>query len=227
MIKRSLKHRRQVKGFTFVELIIVCAIGMVLLGLSAPFITALRSDLSMKESLSQVKTDIVTTMGYALAGKSVGALASGDLEDVSLIPSHYAIYFQTDGDYGDISPYYYTEFSTDIINKDEYNTKLTYSIPKDMPSETVYLKDIRLKKEVSDAGQSVASAFIFFSAPFAKVHLLSAQKNLGLNPGYSFNSVEEFKNSDFKYIDLVFQFKDDEKSQTILTFGVDKVINIS
>jgi len=219
-------HRRQVKGFTFIELIIVSTLAMVLLGLSAPFVTALRSELAMKESLSQVKTDIITTMGYALAGKSIGALASGDLEDISLIPSHYALYFQTDNDYGDIRPYYYTEFATDI-NKNQYDTKLTYSVAKDMPSETVFLRDIRLKKNEADAGQSVDAAFIFFSAPFAKVNLLSSHKNLILSPDYSFDSLNDFMDSDFNYMDLVFQFKDDEKSQVILTFGVDKVLNIS
>ena len=223
---KSSLWEKQCKGFTFVELIVVSAIAMVLMGLSAPFITALRSDISMKESLNQVKTDIVTTMGYALAGKSIGALASGNLADVSLIPSHYALFFQKDDDYGDVSPYYYTEYTTDI-NLNQRNTKLTYKVAKDMPSSTVFLKDIRLRKNETETGQSVNAAFIFFSAPLAKVNLLSGQKNIILNSGYSFDSMNDFKNSDFKYVDLVFQFKDDEKSQTILTFGVDKVINIS
>lgn len=208
------------------ELIIVCAIAMILLGLSAPFVSALRGELEMKETLSKVKTDIITTMGYALAGKSIGAMASGNLADASLIPSHYALLFNTDSDYGNVSPYFYTEFTTKIINKDENSTKLTYSIAKEMPSATIFIKDILLRKTETDAGQSVEAAFIFFSAPFAKVNLISSKKIVDLDQGYSFDSLSAFKASEYKYVDLGFQFKDDEKSQTVLTFGLDKVINI-
>ncbi len=223
----SFEKKNQPSGFTFVELIIVSALMMVLLGLSVPFVTSLRSELSMSGTLRQVKTDVVTTMGYALAGKSIAALTSGDLNNPELIPSHYALFFQADDDYGNPTPYSYVECTTEILNRNQYNTKSIYSIEKDMPSETVILKDIRLKMNESDSGQSVDSAFIFFSSPFAKVNLFNGHKSLVSDSNYTFNSIETFKNTDFNYIDLVFQFKDDKDTRTIMTFGVDKVINIS
>ena len=225
--KASLYTKHQNRGFTFVEILIVSALIMVLLGLSAPLVTSLRSVIAIKGTVNQLKTDIITTMGNALAGKSVGALASHNLEDISMIPSHYALVFQADHDYGNVSPYFYNEYTTEIMNNDQYETKLSYSISKDMPSESVFLTDIRLKNNESDIGQSVDDAFIFFSAPFAKVNLISGHNNIISELGSSFNSANDFKDSDFKYIDLVFQFKDDENSRTILTFGVNKVINIS
>ena len=85
-------------GFTLVELIIVMAIMSFLLALSAPMVEAARSDIAMNRTLRFVKTDMITAMGYALAGKSVAAQVSGDLKDRSQIPKTYALYFQTSDD---------------------------------------------------------------------------------------------------------------------------------
>lgn len=226
-LKTSSAKKSRLKGFTFVELILVSALMMLLLGLSVPFVTSLRSELAMKETLRQVKTDVITGMGYALAGKSIAALSSGDLTNSNLIPSHYALFFEKDNTYGDPAPYYYVELSTELVNRNQYNTKTIYSIAKEMPSEVVFLKDIRLKKTETDIGVSVTSSTIFFSAPFANVNFIAGQPAIVENPGYTFNSLDVFSNDDYRFIDLVFQFKDESETQTTLTFGVDKVINIS
>jgi len=225
--KTSIYKINSAKGFTFVELILVSALMMLLLGLSVPFVTSLRSEVAMQGTLKQIKTDIVSAMGYSLAGKSIAALSSGDISNPNLIPSHYAIYFHKDDDYGAPTPYNYTECSTDIISNDTYLTKTIYSIKKDMPSESIFLKDIRLRVSEVDSGNSVDSAYIFFSAPLAKVNIISGYNALVSNLSYSFNSLDAFTNSDFKYIDLIFQFKDEENSITTLTFGIDKIINIT
>jgi len=210
-----------------IEILVVAGIMMFLMVMAAPFTTSIRSDISMRRTLHQIKTDLITNMGYALAGKSIAALSAGDLTNPDLIPSHYALYFKTNTDFGDPEPYYYMEMTTEIISSDTQDTKSLYQIEKEMPSPVVYLKDIRLKTNESDPGISINSAFMFFTPPFGKITFVSGYDSLVVDENYSFNSIDAFEDDyDNQIIELDFQFKDDETSVTTLSFGTDKVINI-
>jgi len=214
-------------GFTLIEFLIVSGVMMFLLAMAAPFSTSIRSEISMKKTLRQVKTDIITTMGYSLAGKSIAALSEGDLMNTSLVPSHYALYFATDTDYGDQKPYKYLEMTTEIITSSEQETKLVYQKEKEIPSSAIYLKSIRLKKNESDPGLAVNSAFMLFVPPFGKVVFFTGHNSLLTDASYEFNSLSSIKNaSDYRFIELDFQYKDEEQTLTTLSFGVDKMINI-
>ncbi|MBU1682788.1 hypothetical protein KJ742_02485 [Patescibacteria group bacterium] len=210
-----------------IELLIVAGLMMFLMVMAAPFTTSIRSDISMRRTLHQIKTDLVTNMGYALAGKSIAALSAGDLMNPDFIPSHYALHFKTDSDFGDPEPYYYMEMTTEVIDSDTQDAKTLYQTEKEMPSPVVYLKDIRLKTDESDPGTSVNSAFMFFTPPFGKITFVSGYDSLLTDENYSFNPIDAFEDAyEDQIIELDFQFKDDETSVTTLSFGTDKVINI-
>ena len=203
------------KGFTIIELLIVMTIMSVLLALSAPFVTSTRSDIAMNRTVRQVKTDLVTNMGYSLAGKSIAALSHGNLMDASQIPSHYALYFATDSDWGGGIPYQYLEFTPE----GEDDISINYQFEKEWPSSTVYLKEIRLD------GSAISSAYIFFTSPFGKINFLTGHDSL--LSGGSLDIDETIKNeSDYEEIEFDFIYKDEELTLTTLSFNVDKTINI-
>jgi prepilin-type N-terminal cleavage/methylation domain-containing protein len=221
-----MEYIKSKKGFTLIEMIVVIAIMGILLGLAAPFTTSIRSDISMRKTVRQIKSDIVGNLGYSLAGKSINALVKDDLLNPEQIPSHYALYFQTDNDYGDIIPYQYAEFSTDIQGGTSQSSKVIYKIEKEMPNSTVYIKDIRLKRQDGDSGVSVNSAYVFFTPPFGKVSFLNNNNQLISGPGMS-GSLDNLINSgDFEAIEFDFQYKDEEQNIMTLSFSNDKVINI-
>lgn len=215
------------KGFTFAELMIVSVIMMVLLGLSAPFVSSLRSEVALTSAIRQVKTDVITTMGYSMAGKSIAALSAGRLNDPTLIPGYYGLHFTSSSDYGSSEPYIYLELSTQLNSQNILVAKNIYQIEKEITSPVVYLKDIRIKKNASEAGQSVGSVLILFSPPFGKVVFLLGQDTVVERPGATISNLSEFtSNNDNRYIELEFQYKEDPINSTVLTFGTDKVINI-
>ncbi|MFH0837975.1 MAG: type II secretion system protein [Patescibacteria group bacterium] len=217
-----MKSVRANAGFTLVELIIVMAIMGLLLAMSAPFVSATRSDISMSRTIRVIKTDLMTNLGYALAGKSIGALSADALLDPEQIPSHYALYFQKMDDYGGGVPYSYLEFHP---LEDGKNVKVSYMIEKEWPSSDVYLKEIRLSKDDGSAGKTVDSGLIFFTAPFGKINFVSGIKSLA--EGDMLNLKEAFlSEADYKEIELVLQYKNEELSETTLSFSVDKYINV-
>jgi len=218
-----MPSRRINAGFTIIELIIVMAIMSLLLAMSAPFVSAARSDIAMNRMVRVLRTDIVTNLGYSLAGKSIAALSSDALLDVEQIPSHYGLYFRREDDYGGGVPYSYLEFRP---QEDKGKLRVNYQIDKEWPSSEVYLKEIRLKKGDGSEGKQVHSALILFAAPFGKITLASGMDPLA--DGDTFNLSEALVNeSDYKKVEFVFQYKDDELSDIVLSFGTDKFININ
>jgi prepilin-type N-terminal cleavage/methylation domain-containing protein len=214
------------KGFTMIELLIVAALMMFLLALSAPFASSLRSDIAMNRTLQYIKSEIVTDMAYSISGKSITASVEGDLMNPDLIPSYYALYFQTAEDYGADKPHYYVEMRTDMETEPYTETGVMYKIAKELPSPTVYLREIRVKKDNTDTGTPVDSVFMVFVPPFGKVLFLSNMDSL-ITADSTFDSDEVFREAaDYKAVELDFQYKDEEQTLATLRFGTDKVLNI-
>jgi hypothetical protein len=210
-----------------VELLVVAVIMLGLLTMSAPLVTALRSEIALARTNRQVKSDIITGLGYAVSGKSVAALSAGDMMNPGLIPSQYALFFKSAPDYGADNSYYYIEAATSIGATGERQTKQIYQTAKELPSPGIYLKSIRIKRGADDAGQTVASATIFFSPPFARITLVPGMERLVNDTAYSFDEHTVFNESaQNKIIELTYQFKDEEPHTTSLSFNTDKIINV-
>lgn len=210
-----------------IELLIVLVIIMVLLALSAPFVTSLRSDVSIAQTLKEVKSDLVATMSYSMAGKSFASLASADGPSPELMPSRYALFFKKDAA-GIQNPYYYLETKTQTASSTNQPTQSIYRLEKEMPSPGVFLKSIRL---INAAGVSkeVDSVMVFFTPPFGKVVIVDGTGliNLTTDPNFSFNLLDTFKPANtYEKMELDFQYKDDLPTLTTITFGIDKIINV-
>jgi prepilin-type N-terminal cleavage/methylation domain-containing protein len=211
------------KGFTFVELLIVMAIMAGLLALSAPMVTALRSQVVLNQTIRHAKTDLITTLGYSLAGKSIAALSTpGQAENPDLIPSLYALAFQTDPEAGDPTPYRYLEYTTSMDSSNTQSSKTIYEIDKDLPSTNVFLKTIRLKKNAEDDGHTVSSLHVFFIPPFGKIAFAG-----DLVETTSFDPVATLAAGQADTVaELTFQYKDDPDQSITLSLGTDKTIQI-
>lgn len=215
------------KGFTMVELLIVAALMMFLMALAAPFASSIRSDIAMRKVTKHTKSEILSTLAYALSSKSFAALTQDDLTNPELIPSHYALYFKSDDGYGDQSPYYYIELRSEIVDAEIQLAESIYSIEKEIASPAVYLKEIRVKENDEDAGTPVDSAFIFFTPPFGKVNFITGHDEIIGDVSATINTISAFKESiGNKIIELDFQYKDEEQTLTTLRFGADKILNI-
>ena len=208
-------------GFTLIEMLIVLALMSMLIVLSAPFVTSLRSDIAMQRTLKQVKTDMVSTLSYALAGKTFASLSADELMDPTLIPAAYSLYFETDTDYGDQKPYKYFEIKADQEGLNQSMSR-SYDFEHEYESPSVFLKGITLKK----AGVEIATvdtAHIIILPPFGRILFVHDDE------GLLQNMMEEnlYQNQDdFDEIQLHFQYKDDENTLTTLTMNKGKVINI-
>lgn len=210
-----------------IELLVVMTLMALILTMAAPFASSIRSDIAMRKTIRQIKTDLVTNIGYSLAGKSIAALTEGDLMNPNLIPSHYALYFKKDDDFGNPTPYRYVEVRSEIQSSTTQQAKVLYQIEKEIPSPAIYISDIRLKTSESGSGNSVDSAYIFFTPPFGKIVFLNGYDSLVENNSSSFDPISAFKESaSIKGIELDFKYKDDEDSVMTLSFGADKIINI-
>ncbi|MBN1259017.1 type II secretion system protein [Candidatus Peregrinibacteria bacterium] len=199
------------RGFTLVELLVVMALMMFLLGMAAPFAASIRSDIAIQKTVRQVKTDLITGNGYALAGKSIAALSEGDLANKENIPAYYALRFTASADYEESqlnNHYNYQEWGAD--------RQMIYNLEKEWPSAAVYLKEMVLKTDPADAGTPVQEASIIFMPPFGRVYL-----------GGTFNSEADFiENLKYHFIELHLQYKDNEDLETFMSFGSDKTINL-
>ncbi len=208
-----------------IEILIVMAIMFILLALSSPFVTSLQSDIAIRKTVRQVKTDLITNIGYSLAGKSITALSEGDLTNPELLPSHYALYFRTYDEYGNQSPYNYIEMRAGASNGLGQIANKLYQIEKEIPTSVVYLKEIRI---INSSSKSVDSAYIIFTPPFGKIYLVSGSTFESFAEGDAdFNLTNAIEGSiGNTKIELDFQYKDDEHTLTTLTFSTDKIINI-
>ncbi len=210
-----------------IELLVVMTLMAFVLAMAVPFVESIRSDIAMRKTIRQVKTDLVTNIGYSLAGKSIAALVQGDLMNPSLIPSHYALYLKKDDESGNPTPYRYVELRSEIESGGSQRIKVLYQIEKEMPSPAVYISDIRLRKSQSDSGSSVDSAYMFFTPPFGKISFVSGYDSLIENNTASFDPIVVLGGArDIQKIEIDFKYKDDEDSITTLSFGADKIINI-
>lgn len=213
-------HTCRQAGFTLIEMLVVMALMAMLIVLSAPFVASLRSDISMQSTLRQVKVDLVSTISYSLAGKSFAALSADDLMNHKLIPAAYSLYFATDTDYGDQAPYKYLELIADEEGL-EKSMSLSYEYDHEYRSPSVYLKGITLKN--TEGTTTTDSAYIIILPPFGKILFVNDDENLLLN----LTENDLYQNQhDFDEIQLSFQYKDDESSETIMTLNKSKVINI-
>lgn len=219
----ALARQEKNAGFTLVELIIVLAIMSFLIALSAPMVEAARSDISMNRTLRYVKTDLITGMGYALAGKSIGALSSGDLTDTKQIPETYALYFQTSPDDFAGVEYEYWEL---VPVGDKGEVKRNYWVSKEWPSSAVALRKIRLLNDDGSLAATPQEALIFFTSPFGRINIISDPGQL-LSEGGTLDLDEAFNSeSHVKKIELEFQFRDNEIGRSTLSLSTDKTINI-
>ena len=210
------------KGFTLIEMLIVLALMAMLLTLSAPFVTSLRSDIAMKRVLRSVKLDMVSTISYSLAGKSFSALDADDLTDPALIPSAYALYFEKDFDYGDTNFYEYLEF---VSEEDGTNKPMTvsYKNPHEYPAPSVYLHSIVFRESVTGNEVDADAGYIIVLPPFGKLLFVrddeSFLKSLTEDDLY-------INQHDFDEIILGFQYKDKPQTKVSLSLNRNKVINV-
>jgi len=218
-----MNQHSRTKGFTFIELIVVMALMAILIALSAPFVASLQSDIAMQRNLRQVKVDLVSIISYSLAGKSFAALSADDLMDPKNIPAAYALYFETDTDYGDQTSYRYMEFTAE---EDGLNQamELSYDIPHEYVSPAVYLKELNLINSITGTSQSVNSAYIVVVPPFGKILFVNKGENFitGLSADGFYQDQKNFDE-----IELHFQYKDDELSETVISLNQSKIININ
>jgi len=205
-----------------VELLIVAALMMFLMAMAAPFASSIRSDIAMRKVTKHTKSEILSTLAYALSSKSFAALTQDDLTNPDLIPSHYALYFESDEDYGDQSPYRYIELRSGVADD---RMQFIYDIEKEIASPAVYLKEIRIKENDGDGGATVNSAFIFFTPPFGKVSFVTGRDDIISGSLTNINTIFE-ESIDNKIIELDFQYKDEEQTLTTLRFGADKILNV-
>jgi len=216
-----MNKQLDIKGFTFIELLIVMGIMAMLIVLSAPFVSSLSSDIDIQRSIRQVKVDLVSVISYSLAGKSFAALSADDQMNPDLIPAAYSLYFEVDN-YGDQKPYKYLELTAEEEGLSKA-MKLSYEMDHDYESSTVYLKEITLKNSNTGTSKSVNSAYIMVLPPFGKLLFVDENKNFlsHLNEDDFYQNQREFDE-----INLLFQYKDDEITETILSLNSSKIINI-
>lgn len=206
------------RGFTFIELIVVMTIMSGLLALSAPMLNTLRSQVAMGQTVRQAKTEVLSGIRSALAGKSVAALSNDKLEDASLIPGLYGLALTAGiGDQGE-STYRYIEFAA----PEEGVAAEIYSIGKEWPSPSVYLKEIHLKKDPSDPGRSAQQLLILFAPPFAT---MSFSENLTAPTSIDPKTMADAA-KDFPFAELTFGHKDDSSRLSTLLIGTDKTLMI-
>ena len=210
------------KGFTIIELLIVLGLMAMLLALSVPFVASLRSDISLQKTLQGIKVDIVSTIDYSLAGKSFAALSADDLTNPKLIPAAYALYFETDSDYGEQTPYKYLELASEEEGLDKA-MKVSYEMPHEYSAPGVYLKDISFYNSDTGRNEKADSGYIVVLPPFGK--LLFVDDGEGFLSGLTENDFYQ-NQRDFNGIKLHFQYKDDESTETVMSLNQGKVINI-
>lgn len=210
------------KGFTLIEILIVVGIMAMLMALSAPFVSSLRADTSIQQTLRQVKVDLVSTLSYSLAGKSFAAISADDLMNPDFIPEAYALYFQVQDKDGYQPPYHYLEF-TSSTSLEEKALKSSYQKENEYPNSTVFLKEIYLLNSTDQTTVKAEAAYIFILPPFGRVVFVN--ENLDTLDNFSQEKIQESIQS-YDQIQMTFQYKDDEKNVSKLTFDKSKILNI-
>lgn len=215
------------KGFTFVELLIVSTLALFLLAFSTPFIISLRGDVHMSQRLKQIKSDLVQTMSYSVAGKSIAALISSSGPSPDLVPSSYGLFFVKDSATSAPLNYHYLELKTEWLSKANQPTKSLLKIDKEPSNSTVFIRGIRLIDDLNVA-QSVDSALILFQSPFGKTSFFNGASIISLasDPNYVFNLVDLINSGQYQRIEIDLQFKDSLTKVHTITFDQNKVVNV-
>jgi four helix bundle protein len=227
--RNNPNHRNNLKsvaGFTFVELIVVMSLMAALLALSAPMINSLRSEVAMRQTVHQAKTEIITGVGYAMAGKSIAALSDGNLKNADLIPSHYGLAFTAGMNAAGETPYRYVEFA---VLKNSFSSRLAteiYSIEKEWPSYSIFLKEIRLKNDPSEEGISVPRLLVLFTPPFSTIAFVQNNETpegtlMSFDPAAALDAAKNYK-----LAELTFKHKDNANSLSTLRISTDKNLEI-
>ncbi len=210
--------RTQNKGFTIIELLIVMGLAALMLSLSAPLVNSLEPEIKMEATIKQIKQDLISTLHYAMAGKSFGAIKGQNIENPSQLPFAYLLHFQSNNDFGDPIPYRYLE----LTQNENGSMEWIYQKEHPYPNTHVFLKEIRLTQNESEKSETVSSAYIGFIPPFAKVFFIDAGPEF--TPA---NTDELFKDQEkFDQIELIFQYKENEGGQVSLNFDVSKTLLI-
>lgn len=219
--------QKNLKGFTFVELLIVSAIMMVLMAMTVPAVDALRSDIALGRTIRQVKISILSTLSYSMAGKSIASLTARSPMDLSLMPGVYALHFRAADDYGEDEPYHYLEGSVGIDSVGNSSGKIIYANENESASDVVFLKEIRLKENAEDAGNPVNSVTVFFTPPLGKIFITSQPDASITQEGGLFSPIPLFEAADAnRFVELDFQYKEETDKVMTLRLGIDKTINV-
>lgn len=157
MLNLDKKH-----GFTLVELLVTLAIAALLISLSVPFVVSLQRDVALQKTLKQTKFEMISTLNYALAGKSFSSLAAEN----STIPAAYGLYFQK-GEYGFQPDLLYLELEKE---KGEYS--ILYQHSKPLPSPSVTINQIQLKKSDKASEKTVEGVLILIHPPLGTIQFL-------------------------------------------------------
>lgn len=207
-----------------VELLIVAAIMSILIAMAVPFTTSLRAELGIKKSMKQIKVDLTTNLGYAMSGKSISALSSGQVNELSKLPSHYALQLKSIDTYGDYNPYIYTEYNTQPGYAGNLSSEVIYALEKEIPSPVVYIKAIRLKN-ASGGTVSTSGVQVITMPPLGQVAFVPS--STWLTEGTSLNLEQLiYNNRQYEAVEIDLQYKDEAHTLTTLVFTKNKVINI-
>lgn len=205
-------------GFTLTELLIVMTLMAFLLAFSAPWVTSVRSEIAMQKTIRQIKSDFISTLTYALAGKSFGlSLNHQGFQNQKLPPSAYLLSFSL---HEDNSSYSYLELSS----LEDINESLSpiFKIDHLYPTSEVFLKEISLFDAKKQTEIPVNSAYIFVLPPFGKVFLINGDDDLNQ---LQWDEISE-KKSDYERITLTFQYKDKALDSQSISLTTNKLIDI-
>lgn len=211
-----------------IEILVTLTVIAVLLGMFSPFASSIRADVSMSSALNQVKSDLLATMSYSLAGKSLASLSSASGPSPDLMPSHYLLLFDRDQNVDYPVDYRYIETKTDRVSSSYQPSFSIYEILKPPTNPNVFLREIRLI-DSSDSVTTVDSVAVLFTPPFGKVTLLDGVSFQALKGSTtsSFDSAVVFKSTNpYERVELDYQFKNDPRTLTTLSFSRDKTFQV-
>lgn len=200
-------------GFTLVELLIVMALIAFLLALSVPFVQSLRPEIALQNTLREVKSEVVSTLTYALAGKSFATVTGEDTLDPAL-PAAYGLHFSMDPE---VDYFEYLEFSSDDYAS-EKPMDVIFQHAIEYPSSAVSLEGITLVDEKNQT-TPLQEVYLMVAPPFGKVLFLDQE-------GLLVSNVFEVTDSQKQDLQLTFRYKDYDQDLRTFSVTTDKRINI-
>lgn len=207
----SLHHKR---GFTMVEILIVLGIVAILISLSAPFVSSLQRDITFQKNAQQAEFQILSTLNYALAGKSFTSLSQEGVKKEGVIPVAYGLYMKK-GKYGSQPDYQYLEFK-----ENGAFLEVIYKGVHPFSSESIYLDEISLfntKKSV----KSTNDLLVLIYPPFGKVRFIE----VGKVPGKISQNLIDSPVSAYQEVQLSFQYKNEDVFKQVLSFNLSKELS--